>query len=246
MTEPVPAHLAATLLLVRDGADGLEVFMVARHRQVDFASGALVFPGGRIEPEDEALGGGNYDKRERALRVGAIRETFEESGILLARPRGGGAWLDGARLAEIAARSKGVGFGELISREELELGLEALTPFAHWITPKRLPKRFDTAFYITLAPEGQVGVHDGYESVELGLDQSPPRPRGGGSRALHNRAGDAAEPGFARPKQLGRGRAESIARAPHCHGRARRGKDRGRSEARIPLEAGYGVDHFMM
>ena len=95
MTEPAPARLAATLLLVRDGAEGLEVFMVARHRQIDFASGALVFPGGRVEPEDETLGGGEYDRRERALRVGAIRETFEECGVLLARAAGRGDWLDG-------------------------------------------------------------------------------------------------------------------------------------------------------
>ncbi len=246
MTEPAPAHLAATLLLVRDGADGLEVFMVARHRQVDFASGALVFPGGRIEPEDEALGGGNYDKRERALRVGAIRETFEESGILLARPRGGGAWLDGARLAEIAARSKGVGFGELISREELELGLEALTPFAHWITPKRLPKRFDTAFYITLAPEGQVGVHDGYESV----DSVWINPRRALEAAAQGRytivpatrlnldllgQSDLAEDALKASRERRIVTVEPVAE-----------KTEAGLKLRIPLEAGYGVDHFMM
>jgi 8-oxo-dGTP pyrophosphatase MutT (NUDIX family) len=166
MTEPAPARLAATLLIVRDGEDGLQVFMVARHRQVDFASGALVFPGGRIEPGDEALGGGDFDPRERAMRVGAIRETFEECGVLLARARGELAWLDGARTTKILASAKDVSFPDLVARENLELGLEALTPFAHWITPKTMPKRFDTAFYIVEAPEGQIARHDGSESVD--------------------------------------------------------------------------------
>jgi 8-oxo-dGTP pyrophosphatase MutT (NUDIX family) len=166
MTEPAPARLAATLLIVRDGADGFEVFMVARHRQVDFASGALVFPGGRVEPEDAALGGEAYDERERAMRVGAIRETFEECGVLLARAKGEASWLDGARASAILAGAKGATFGEIVARENLELGLEALTPFAHWITPKTMPKRFDTAFYIVEAPEGQIARHDGSESVD--------------------------------------------------------------------------------
>ena len=66
---------------MRDGADGLQVFMVVRHRQIDFASGALVFPGGKVEPEDLALAGGDDDK---AARIAAIRETYEECGVLLA------------------------------------------------------------------------------------------------------------------------------------------------------------------
>ncbi len=166
MTEPAIAHLAATLLMVRDGAEGLEVFMVVRHRQIDFASGALVFPGGRIEPGDESLGGGEFSARERALRVGAIRETFEECGVLLARASGGGGWLDAGRVAEIGRQAKGISFGELVAREEIELGLNALTPFAHWITPAWMPKRFDTAFYIAEAPMGQIALHDGSKSVD--------------------------------------------------------------------------------
>ena len=98
--EPKPS---ATILLLRDGPDGLEVFMVQRHHQIDFATGALVFPGGKVDPADAvpalstpAVAG--LPDGERALRVAAIRETFEESGVLLARPRGGDALVDAARV----------------------------------------------------------------------------------------------------------------------------------------------------
>ena len=80
--EIVAPRPAATVLLVRDGPEGLQVFMVVRHHKIDFASGALVFPGGKVEPEDHALAGGDA---ETASRVAAIRETYEECGVLLAR-----------------------------------------------------------------------------------------------------------------------------------------------------------------
>src|ERR1700740_1180344 len=92
---PVPA---ATILLLRDGVDGLEVFMVKRHHQIDFVAGALVFPGGKLEKGDgdaglaaHGDGGEDWTAERRALGAGAIREAFEESGILLARDaRSGG------------------------------------------------------------------------------------------------------------------------------------------------------------
>jgi 8-oxo-dGTP pyrophosphatase MutT (NUDIX family) len=141
-------------LLVRDGPDGLQVFMMVRHHKIDFASGALVFPGGKLDPEDYALAPGDID---RASRVAAVRETFEECGVLLARPRGGGA---------LASVARPAGFRETLEAENLEPALEALTPFAHWITPPILPKRFDTRFYIVAAPEGQTAAHDGGEAVD--------------------------------------------------------------------------------
>ena len=150
--EIAPLRLAATVLLVRDGPDGLQVFMVTRHRQIEFASGALVFPGGGVDPADRAFAGEDI---ERISRVAAIRETYEECGVLLARPRGGGA------LAASAAP-----FHERVLGEELELSLDALTLFAHWITPPILPKRFDTRFYIVAAPADQTAVHDGGEAVD--------------------------------------------------------------------------------
>src|SRR5260221_14786458 len=81
---------AATVLLLRDGAAGLEVFMVVRHYAIDFASGALVFPGGSVDPGDHDLAAqvGRCAAGATALHVAAIRETFEECGVLLARPHG--------------------------------------------------------------------------------------------------------------------------------------------------------------
>ena len=174
MSEPAIPRPAATLLLVRDGESGLEVFMVVRHHQIDFASGALVFPGGSLEPGDRAIAAdaarcgpaSDLDELDRAIRVAAVRETFEECGVLLARPRGANDWLPGARVAELAAKSAGRSFGELVLAEDVELALDALTPFAHWITPAALPKRFDTHFFILAAPRDQSAVHDGSESVD--------------------------------------------------------------------------------
>jgi 8-oxo-dGTP pyrophosphatase MutT (NUDIX family) len=145
---------AATVLLVRDGPEGLQVLMVVRHHKIDFASGALVFPGGKVDPEDLLLAGGDGDK---AARVAAIRETYEECGVLLARSR------DGRGLALGADRRP---FHERLEAEGLEPAAEALTLFAHWITPPILPKRFDTRFYIIEAPADQTAAHDGGEAVD--------------------------------------------------------------------------------
>jgi hypothetical protein len=82
--------------------------------------------------------------------------------VLLARPRGSEEGLD----ARIGAKSLGSPFGEFIIAKNLELALDALTPFAHWITPPILPKRFDTRFYIVAAPIDQIAIHDGSESVD--------------------------------------------------------------------------------
>ena len=86
--------------------------------------------------------------------------------MLLARPRGAVALIDDARCAAIAAKAAGRSFSELIAAEDLSLALDALTPFAHWITPPIMPKRFDTHFYIAPAPADQSALHDGSESVD--------------------------------------------------------------------------------
>jgi len=151
MSTPVPARPAATILLLRDGAQGLEVLMVARAREVDFASGALVFPGGRVEPTDAALA--PAEDPLGAFRVAAIREAWEESGILLAHPPGPELPPEGEFLAHLHARG-------------VTPTHAALTPFAHWITPAHSPKRFDTHFFLAHAPEDQEAIHDGREAVE--------------------------------------------------------------------------------
>jgi 8-oxo-dGTP pyrophosphatase MutT (NUDIX family) len=169
---PVPA---ATILMLRDGPDGLEVFMVVRHHQIDFASGALVFPGGKVaagddEVRDRCEGAGKDDK-DLALQVGAIREAFEECGILLARQAGSTDIIGGARLTDLEhyrePLAKGeIRIGEFLEKEKLVLACDLLHHYAHWITPLMMPKRFDTHFYLAQAPSDHLAIHDGHESVD--------------------------------------------------------------------------------
>lgn len=175
IAEPIRA---ATILLVRDSANGLEVFMVKRHHQIDFATGALVFPGGKatkadFDPElDKYMDGvGAWSSEMRALAAAAIREAFEEAGILLARNARTGELVDEAHLQRLDAYrqplEKGqIGLRELVEKENLRLACDQLVHFAHWITPKMMTKRFDTHFFIALVPHGHRGRHDGRESVD--------------------------------------------------------------------------------
>ncbi len=180
MSSPASDKLipAATILLLRDSAEGLEVFMVVRHHQIDFASGALVFPGGKVDPRDRhenvrglVDGAEDLDDWEFAMRVAAIREAYEECGVLLARDEKTGALVNAARLTELEHRrdalNKGeIGISDMLAEEGLRLAADLLTPYAHWITPNMMPKRFDTRFYLALAPEDHLAVHDGSESVD--------------------------------------------------------------------------------
>jgi 8-oxo-dGTP pyrophosphatase MutT (NUDIX family) len=170
---------ASTILLVRDAPE-LEVLMVERHHQIDFASGALVFPGGKTAAEDSDprwadLCDGDLSDEERIFRIAAIREAFEESGMLLARAlgrRGSGAPIADpdavapvfAQRAEIAAGK--ASFLAAVQESALALALDTLVPYAHWITPAMMPKRFDTRFYIALAPGAQEAMCDGAETVD--------------------------------------------------------------------------------
>ena len=172
---PVPA---ATILLVRDAADGIEVFMVKRHHQIDFISGALVFPGGKVDKRDNdvelkelADDANHWNDEMRALGAAAIREAFEESGILLARDAKTGAFVSGERLGALepyrqALDKHEIGIADMLRKEDLKLALDQLARFAHWITPEHMPKRFDTHFFIAPSPVGHAGRHDGRESVD--------------------------------------------------------------------------------
>lgn len=154
--------------------------MVVRHHQIDFASGALVFPGGRIDPGDHEIAANpvlfppqpGLTPAEAALRIGALRETFEECGILFARARGEGALVSAVRLREIentwrVAMTRGEkNLSDILIAEDLVLAPDALVPFAHWITPVGMSKRFDTFFFLGVAPPDQVAVHDGGEAVD--------------------------------------------------------------------------------
>lgn len=175
---PVTPVDASTVLLIRDSNDGIEVFMVVRHKNIDFAGGALVFPGGRVDPEDgdPALEGhrgmhGTLPARDMAFRVAAIRETFEEASVLLARERGGSELISAERQADLVARYREPVYkGEttmaaMAAAENLDLACDMLVPFAHWITPERVPKRFDTFFFLAPVPHRMDAQHDGTESV---------------------------------------------------------------------------------
>src|SRR5690349_4838980 len=125
---PIPA---STVLLLRDGAEGLEVLMITRHSASGFAAGALAFPGGKVDPTDAALAPAAVAEPQGTFQVAAIRETYEEAGLLLARRRGA------ARLLghdEVAALPK-IAFAALVAEARLELAADLLVPYAHWITP---------------------------------------------------------------------------------------------------------------
>ena len=172
-TPPVPA---ATIVVLRQREE-MEMFMVVRHHQIDFASGALVYPGGKADDNDfdprlvEFMDGAAEDQDMRAMQVAAIRESFEECGILLAREAGSERIVSAERLRALepyrtSLHAGEVSITEFVSREELRLAADALHHFAHWITPPIMPKRFDTHFFLAVAPEDHLLVHDGTENVD--------------------------------------------------------------------------------
>jgi 8-oxo-dGTP pyrophosphatase MutT (NUDIX family) len=172
---------ASTILLLRDGPDSeIEVFMMVRHYEIDFNSGALVFPGGSVDKGDQEIienpelysGGEGLDASALSFRIAAIRETFEESGILLARARGSKVLIDARRASEIEVGHRSelcegkTTFRKVLADSGILLALDELVPYAHWITPEGVPKRFDTWFFLAAAPPEQVGAHDGKESTD--------------------------------------------------------------------------------
>ena len=184
-TETIEPRPASTIILLRRQEPGFSVFLVVRHHQVDFATGAAVFPGGSLHTEDhdpffEKAENGEKGQNapsgmtaaERAHRVAAIRETYEEAGLLLAHHAHSHEFpsketLD--RLEALDTRGRlerhELSFRDVLHQEQLEIALEDLVPFAHWITPQGLPKRFDTRFYLAVAPEHQLASHGGREVV---------------------------------------------------------------------------------
>jgi 8-oxo-dGTP pyrophosphatase MutT (NUDIX family) len=174
MKTPSEPRAAATILLVRNDPE-FEVLMVKRHHQIDFASGALVFPGGKIDPADSHEAWADYchgwtetPEDERVLRIAAIREAFEEAGVLLARTHTGERWGGDERVvaAQQSIANGNGSFLELIQSVNLRLDLGALVKFARWITPENMPKRFDTWFYLARAPHDQLAICDGREAVD--------------------------------------------------------------------------------
>jgi 8-oxo-dGTP pyrophosphatase MutT (NUDIX family) len=165
---------ASTILLVRDDPS-FEVLMVKRHHQIDFASGALVFPGGKTHEGDHDPAWADWcvaweavEADQRPLRICAIREAYEETGIILGRYENGELFHGDDWAASVRGEvDRGeLPFMDVVRRLGLRLDLSILTVFARWITPDMMPKRFDTWFYVVRATGEQLAVCDGWETVE--------------------------------------------------------------------------------
>lgn len=174
-------------MLVRDGDHGLEVFMVQRTHSASFARSQFVFPGGRVDEADHAVDlepvCDEIDDATASARLGldsgglawlvaAIRECFEEAGVLLARDRGGGiVRFDTPELADrFAAARREIHAGQrslvdLCAAEGLLLLAGEMHVVAHWVTPVGERRRFDTRFFVARAPEAQEPLHDDYETI---------------------------------------------------------------------------------
>lgn len=190
--EPSPGT-AATVILLRDRTKGpYELFLMRRHGDQAFMGGAHVFPGGRLDESDADpelaayLGGFNAAAARRLLQepdlpeatalglfVAAIRETFEEAGVLLARDSSG----EPVDLADPEAAGRFASYRtelherrfsltDLARREGILYAADLLTPYAHWITPETEPRRFDTRFFLARLPQRQAAVHDRMELTE--------------------------------------------------------------------------------
>src|SRR5580692_8966720 len=187
MAEILLPRPAATVITVRDGANGYEILMLRRNLNSDFVGGAYVFPGGRVDDVDagpmaERLSFGLSDaEASRRLRVDAgglayyvacLRELFEEAGLLVVCAHDGSPvrLSDDATIRRLASSRRGVNAGTLdfltmLEREGLVLDLRGLEYVAHWVTPVGPPRRFDTRFFVALAPPSQVATHDAGETV---------------------------------------------------------------------------------
>lgn len=193
VTEPVPAKLASTVMLVRDDEGPLEVFMLRRTGSMAFAASMHVFPGGgvdRRDAEDELPWAGpdvgewaealqTDEASARMLVAAAVREIFEETGVLLASPvddEGGAPHLDPEVAAGLRAQlvAHEIGFGQVLLEHHLVLRSDLLRYRAHWITPEVEPRRYDTRFFVAAVPEGQ--APDG-ETSEADLSEWV-RPQG--------------------------------------------------------------------
>nr|WP_245717375.1 NUDIX domain-containing protein [Nocardia jejuensis] len=159
-------------MLVRDGAHGPEVFLQRRVVGMAFAAGMTVFPGGGVDPSDASIelewAGpeaawwaerfGTDAPRAQTLVCAAVRETFEECGVLLAGPTADTVVSDTSIYAEARGRleRRELSFAQFLTREKLVLRADLLRPWDNWITPVVEPRRYDTRFFVAVLPEGQL------------------------------------------------------------------------------------------
>lgn len=189
MSDPMPPRPAATVMLLRDAPSGLEVFLLQRHSQMDFAPGTTVFPGGGVDDRDReadivwtgpspawwAQRMAVDDELALALVCAAVRETFEECGVLLAGPDEGSVVGDATAYHRARQRlaSRELAFSDFLRGEGLVLRADLLRPWANWVTPaKGHRRRYDTYFFVAALPEGQHADDRTSEAVSAGW--SPP------------------------------------------------------------------------
>lgn len=160
--EPIPA---ATLILFRERAEGPpEFLMVERAKAMAFAGGAMVFPGGRIDPDDHLLAERFPDLPDAAARIAAIRETVEEAGVAV----GLAPVPDPDQLGEIRRKLHGgEAFGRVLGEAGLMLDVAQLTPFARWLPAHKHMRIFDTLFFLARAPDSAAATVDATENVRL-------------------------------------------------------------------------------
>lgn len=184
---------SATVILVRENQAGSwEVFLAHRHRSQSFMAGAYVFPGGQVDASDSDPGLSNYiatvenfnprgllnepglpPEMAQSLFVCAIRETFEETGVLFARTGGNFLQLNSGQnsgrfsLYRRELNLRNIRLQDILSKEDIFLALDALVPYAHWITPEIMPKRFSTRFFLARLPEGQSAITDSDELTDF-------------------------------------------------------------------------------
>jgi len=185
-TIDTPPRDAASIVMLRDGQDGLQVLLVRRHAQTAVLGGACVFPGGKLDDQDSSDAVlGRLDRTPGELHarlaepalaprtaaacfVAAAREAFEEVGVLYMREADRREPSPATNAA--ASLRAGEPFGTLLARLNLKLDSDALVPWSRWITPRQssvMTKRFDTRFFLAAAPAGQDAMHDGHEVTEL-------------------------------------------------------------------------------
>jgi 8-oxo-dGTP pyrophosphatase MutT (NUDIX family) len=180
--EPVPLRDAATIALIRDGDAGLEVYLMRRVRGMAFAGGVHVFPGGAVDEQDAAARTpwhgpgpawwaqefGLAVPRAAALVTAAVRETFEECGVLLAGQPDGSVLADAAGPGWEADRqdvdTRARTLDDVLSDRGLQLRTDLLRPLAHWVTPVVETRRYDTCFFLAALPAGQESREAGSEA----------------------------------------------------------------------------------
>jgi 8-oxo-dGTP pyrophosphatase MutT (NUDIX family) len=173
VTAAAPRH-AATVVLLRDASNGMEAYLLRRQKTMAFAAGMYVFPGGSVDPRDESLPGSAWvgphpsewapiltadDALAKALVCAAVRETFEESGVVLAGSDADGVVADTTaddwETDRLALLDRSLSLAAMLDRRGLVLRADLLRPWAHWITPEVEPRRYDTRFFVAALPRGQ-------------------------------------------------------------------------------------------